>query len=349
VSEPDGAAEPGPSPIHAEGVQAGEGRRRHLRRPIASEQSSTVSEPDGAAASGTPLRVALADAHRVLAAAGVSSPSADANLLLAHVLDVARGELSRRIVLGDVLSDTDAARLADLVSLRADRVPLQHLTGTAPFRGLELAVGPGVFVPRAETELVAGIAISAAAEVAAAGGAPLVVDLCSGSGAIALAVAHEVPQATVIAVEVAEDAVAWAARNVDRLGLGERLTLRAASAVGADTGVLADVAGRVDVVAANPPYIPPDAVPVEPEVRDHDPEVALYGGGEDGLAVPRAVVAAAAGLLRPGGVLVMEHGERQGPATRVFATGPAWTGARTEVDLTGRDRALVAVRAASDA
>src|SRR6185436_12286543 len=162
------------------------------------------------------------------------------------------------------------------------------------FRRLELQVGPGVFVPRAETELVAGWTVAAARSVVEAGGEPLVVDLCTGSGAIALAVADEVPQARVVAVELGADAVAWGARNVERLGLGDRVDLRAGDATRADSGLLADVAGEVDVVAANPPYIPPDAQPVEPEVRDHDPALALCGGGDDGLAVPHAVVATAA-------------------------------------------------------
>lgn len=291
------------------------------------------------------LRAVLAAAHHRLAAAGIASPAADAHLLVAHVLGVPRGELSRRVVLGYELAADEAARLEAAVARRAERVPLQHLTGLAPFRRLELLVGPGVFVPRAETELLAGWAVEAAAGVAAAGDDPLVVDLCSGSGAIALAVADEVPQARVVAVELGPDAVAWARRNVERLGLGGRVEVRAGDAARADAGVLADVAGHVDVVAANPPYIPPDAEPVEPEVRDHDPALALYGGGDDGLAVPRAVVATAARLLRPGGLLLMEHGELQGAATRAFAAGPDWAGARTERDLTGRDRALVAVRA----
>jgi release factor glutamine methyltransferase len=293
------------------------------------------------------LRTALATAHRRLEAAGIPSPSADAHLLAAHVLGIGRGELSRRVVIGYELAPAEAERLDELVGLRAGRVPLQHLTGLAPFRRLELLVGPGVFVPRAETELVAGWAIAAAANVVAAGGEPLVVDLCTGSGAIALAVADEVPQARVVALELGADAVAWARRNVERLGLAGRVDVRAGDAARADAGVLADVAGHVDVVAANPPYIPPDAEPVEPEVRDHDPALALYGGGDDGLAVPRAVVATAARLLRPGGLLLMEHGELQGAATRAFATGGAWAGARTERDLTGRDRALVAVRGAA--
>jgi release factor glutamine methyltransferase len=209
-----------------------------------------------------------------------------------------------------------------------------------------------VFVPRPETELVAGLAVIEAARLAAQARpagmpAPLVVDLCTGSAAIALAVAAEVPEALVVGVELDLHALAWAGEN--RSGLPQaiacRVELRAGDAVEADTGVLSDVAGRVDVVVANPPYIPAGAVPVDPEVAGHDPPLALYGGGEDGLDVPRGVVRAAAGLLVPGGLLVMEHAEGQGRATRELASAPDWTGARTEDDLTGRPRVLVARRA----
>ena len=292
------------------------------------------------------IRAALAAGHRVLAAVGVPSPGADAAVLAAHVLGVPRAELNRRIVLGECLDDEAERRFRDLIARRAAREPLQHLTGTAPFRRLELLVGPGVFVPRVETELVAGIAVDEAARLAAAGSVPLVVDLCTGSGAIALAVADEVPAARVFAVELDPAAVAWAARNVSAHGLGDRLDLRAGDATRADTGVLAELAGDVDVLVANPPYIPPDAEPVEPEVRDHDPALALYGGGDDGLATARAVLAAAAGLLRTGGLLVMEHGESQDAAIRALARGPAWRDARTVPDLTGRPRTLVARRSA---
>jgi release factor glutamine methyltransferase len=248
------------------------------------------------------------------------------------------------VVTGYVLDQTESTRLEELVLQREDRVPLQHLTGTTGFRNIEIAVGPGVFIPRAETELSAGLAIEAASRLVADGVDPLVVDLCTGSGAIALAVADEVPQARVVAVELDPSAVAWAAENVRRLGLSTRVELRAGDAVRADAHVLADLTGMVDVLVANPPYIPPDAEPTEPEVRDHDPALALYGGGDDGLATARGVIAAAQRLLRPGGVFVMEHGDRQGPATRALVSGPAWTEVGTQRDLAGRDRALSARR-----
>jgi len=304
-----------------------------------------VSEPGGRAP-GDLLRRAAA----TLDAAGVASPRADAETLLAHALRTDRGEVRRLAVLGRPVPDAAAEAFDDLVARRAARVPLQHLTGTAPFRHLELAVGPGVFVPRPETEQVAQVAIDAARAAVARSGAAVVVDLCTGSGAIALAVATEVPAATVHAVELDADAHAWAARNVAavREATGAVVHLvrgdaRRALAGPVDAGGL-DAA--CDVVVSNPPYVPPDAVPRDPEVAEHDPAVALYGLGADGLEVPRGVTAAAARLLRPGGVYVMEHAEVQAAAARaaVEATG-AFVGVRTAQDLTGRDRMVVAVRA----
>ncbi|HXZ74214.1 MAG TPA: HemK/PrmC family methyltransferase, partial [Streptosporangiaceae bacterium] len=183
-------------------------------------------------------------------------------------------------------------------------------------------------------EVVAWLAI----EAARASANPLVVDLCTGSGAIALAVADEVPTARVVAVEVDPAAHAWAARNV--AATGNRVDLRLGDV--ADRRLTRDLDGAVDVVAANPPYIPPDGTPVEVEVSLHDPPLALYGGGDDGLSVPREVIAAARRLLRPGGLLVMEHAETQAEAARSLVAGPGWADVHTVLDLAGRPRALVA-------
>jgi release factor glutamine methyltransferase len=280
----------------------------------------------------------LRDARGRLAAAGVQTPAADAELLAAHAFGLTRGELTSAALRGEPADLLPVGAFEELVAERARRVPLQHLTGTAPFRTVELAVGPGVFVPRPETEVVAGVAVQEAARL----DQPLVVDLCAGSGAIAVAVAVEVPAARVVAVELDPLAHAWARRNVD--ALGGRVELRLGDAVRADSGVLADLAGAVDVVVANPPYIPDGARPVDPEVADHDPRLALYGGGEDGLVVPRGVVASARGLLKAGGLLVMEHGDAQGPRARRLVEGPDWHDVRTAEDLTGRPRALLARR-----
>lgn len=282
------------------------------------------------------LRAAVAD----LAAAGVPSPEHDARALAAHVLGVDR---LPALLPGaaDGLPDGFAEAFADVVARRRAREPLQHITGSAGFRHLELRVRPGVFVPRPETETVAQVAVDEAAAVVARGRPPLVADLCCGAGGIAVAVATEVPGAVVVAVDVSPDAVALAGENARRHGAAVRVVRGDV----ADPGLLADLAGGVDVVVANPPYIPPDGVPVDPEVRDHDPALALYGGGPDGLDVPRAVVGAAARLLRPGGLLVMEHGDVQGPAVRrLVAAAGGFDAPRTLADLAGRDRMVVARR-----
>jgi release factor glutamine methyltransferase len=279
----------------------------------------------------TDLRAAVRTAIARLAAAGVGSPETDAVALAAHLLGVSPGEVHKAMVLGA----TAPAAYAELVEERAARVPLQHLTGRAGFRRLELSVGPGVFVPRPETELAAGLAIEAAFGLAS----PVVVDLCAGSGAIALAVKDEVPHARVYAVELGEDAHAWAARNVADTGL--EVDLRHGDA----TMAFPELDGTVDVVVSNPPYIPVGMVPLDPEVRDHDPELALYGGSEDGLRIPLAVAGRAARLLRPGGVLVMEHADTQGetlPAA-LRRTGE-WDEVVDHVDLAGRPRATTARR-----
>ncbi|GAB3069875.1 peptide chain release factor N(5)-glutamine methyltransferase [Pedococcus soli] len=283
---------------------------------------------------GGGLRAAVRAAAARLAEAGVPSPENDALALAAHVLRRPVGELRTAMLVG--AAAPDPAAYARLVEHRADRVPLQHLTGRAAFRRLELSVGPGVFTPRPETEVVAGLAIDAALAV---DGAPVVVDLCTGSGAIALAVADEVPSATVYAVELGEDAHAWAARNVVDSGLPVTLVH------GDATTAFPELDGTVDVVVSNPPYIPVGMVPLDPEVRDHDPELALYGGSEDGLAIPLAVAARAADLLRAGGVLVMEHADSQGESLPAgLRRSGRWSEVRDEVDLTGRPRATVAVR-----
>ena len=285
----------------------------------------------------TDLHAAVREATTRLAEAGIPSPEADAVELAAFCLRTDAADVRRRMVLREPATQQLADGYEELVAQRVTRVPLQHLTGRAPFRGLTLAVGPGVFVPRPETEVTAGLAIDAARR---AGRAPLVVDLCTGSGAIALAVKDEVPAATVLAVELSDLAHGWAVANRDRLGLDVEVRL------GDATAALPDLEGEVDVVVSNPPYIPVGAVPVDPEVRDHDPEVALYGGSADGLAVPLAVAARAAVLLREEGVLVMEHADSQGRSLpAALRAAGEWVDVLDHADLSGRPRTTVAVRA----
>ncbi len=284
------------------------------------------------------VRPTLNRAATILADAGVGSPEHDARELLAFALGVDRLPFDL-----ESLDDVTAARFDALIARRAAREPLQHLTGSTVFRYLTLDVRPGVFVPRPETEVVAQVAIDEAAALVTAGGSPLVVDLCCGTGPIALALATEVPAARVAAVDLTQAAVDLTRANAAKAGAS---AVRVEQGDVRDASVLADLDGAVDVLISNPPYIPPGAIPVDPEVRDHDPEEALFGGGTDGLEVPRAVLAAAARLLRPGGLLVMEHADVQGEQARAAAeaTG-AFVAIETRADLTGRDRMLVARRA----
>lgn len=275
-----------------------------------------------------PVLELLREAARRLTRGGVASPEYDAAELLAHVLGTTRGRLT-------MLEPVGAAHqrsFGELVTRRAAREPLQHLTGTAAFRHVELAVGPGVFVPRPETELLAGWAIE---QARLAGPAPVVVDLCTGSGAIALSVVDEVPEAQVHAAELDEDAFAWAERNLAGSGVDLRL--------GDMAEAFTDLAGTVDVVVCNPPYIPLEAFEsVAAEARDHDPALALWSG-EDGLEAMRVLERRAAGLLRAGGWAGAEHADVQAEsALRVFATTGRWTDVRDHVDLAGRPRYLTA-------
>lgn len=282
-----------------------------------------------------PVREAVARAARALAAAGVDSPRPDAESLAAHVLGVPRG----RLALADGLTPAQSARYEALVAERARRAPLQHLTGTVGFDRLELAVGPGVFVPRPETELLARWATTLPAEVPVG----IVVDLCAGSGALALAIARARPGARVYAVESAPSALAWLRRNAAvRAAAGDSpVTVVAGDAT--DPAMLGELDGRVDLVVCNPPYVPAGTA-VPPEVAGHDPPGAVFAG-PDGLAVIRPVLARAAALLRPGGWLGLEHDETH--ADTVPALAARWfEGVADHPDLAGRPRYVTGRRVA---
>jgi release factor glutamine methyltransferase len=259
-------------------------------------------------------RELLADAAQELRAAGVPTPEVDAELLLAHVTGRPRALLR---LAGDPVAPEQADRFAALIRERTNRIPLQHLTGRAPFRHLDLQVGRGVFVPRPETELMVDAAL---AHLAGRVNGALAVDLCTGSGALALALATEAPGCVIHAVELSADAATWARRNLaehaTRLALaGSSVTIIEADATTAaePRGPLAAWRGQVDVVMTNPPYVPDGAVPREPEVRDHDPGMALFGGPH-GLDLIGPLAVQAALLLRPGGLLLVEHADLQGEA-----------------------------------
>jgi release factor glutamine methyltransferase len=269
------------------------------------------------------LLAEVAQAAQRLADAGVPSPRFDAEELAAYVHGVKRGELHR---VAD--SEFDACYW-EAVARREAREPLQHITGRAFFRYLELHVGPGVFVPRPETESVVGWAIDAVRAMDVA--EPLIVDLCTGSGAIALALAQEVPRSRVHAVELSEAALDYARRNT----AGSKVDLRHGDALSA----FPDLNGQVDLVISNPPYIPlTEWEHVAPEARDHDPDMALFSG-EDGLDTIRGIERTAHRLLRPGGVVVIEHADSQGGQVPwIFKEDAGWADAADHPDLNNRPR-----------
>ena len=273
---------------------------------------------------GEGLDEALRRGANVLRRAGIEQYRADAELLAAYLLDtdsqgvqcssygktqVTRADVQRFALMGRRITPQDSVRYTELLECRAQRVPLQYITGVAPFYHLEMKVGPGVFIPRPETELLVEEALRVLATYESKA-RPRVVDLCTGSGAIAAAIKEENPQAEVFAVELSEQALLWARKNLDPQNVhlipGDIRTS------------LEDLPGYFDLVLSNPPYIPPHRKPQAPEVAEYDPQMALYGGGEDGMEIPREVIARAHYLLRPGGFFMMEHDDSQ--ETRVAET-----------------------------
>jgi release factor glutamine methyltransferase len=275
---------------------------------------------------------ALASLRDRLAAAGVPSPEADSELLLGSVLGLSRGELLAHAHLGKELSAALGDALEALVQRREAREPLQHIVGRAPFMNFEVEVGAGVFIPRPETESLAERAISVAQSLGVDEGGLSVVDLCSGSGVLAISLARAVPWASVVALEVSPEASVYLERNVSRLAPSATVVC----------GSVADFAktlaqSSLDMIVANPPYIPDSEIPNDPEVFAHDPHLALFGGA-DGLDVVREIVALALHALRPGGVIMMEHSNLQGAAMAELLSANGFRTIHTEQDLLGRDR-----------
>jgi release factor glutamine methyltransferase len=276
----------------------------------------------------TRLRQAIDDAVDELAAAGIDTPRVDAEQLAAHTAGVDRGRLR--------FHEPDEpffGRYRDLIDARARRIPLQHLTATAAFGPVTVAVGPGVFIPRPETESMLEWALAQQFSAAQ----PLIVDLCTGSGALAVALAHGLPDARIIAVDDSADALAYARRNT----AGTSVEVIEADVTCA--GLLADLDGAVDLIVANPPYIP-DGARLEPEVAEHDPEHALFGG-PDGMRVIGPIVDLAARLLRPGGRIAVEHDDTTADATTaLFERAGGFTDVVSRRDLAGRPRFVTAIR-----
>lgn len=267
-----------------------------------------------------------------LATAGVPSPEADAQLLVAHVLGIGRGELVARVYRGDEAAQELTRSIEPLVVRRVQREPLQHLLGVAPFMTFEVFVGPGVFVPRPETESLAERAIHVAQTLGVGDRETTIVDLCAGSGALAICLAREVPWARVFAVEASDQALPYLEKNVSHLA--PRVSICHETVENAKKTF---APGSVDVVVANPPYVPVGEKPNELEVSEFDPPEALYGG-VDGMEVVVQVVAFAQMALRPGGVVMIEHANVQGEKVRGLLEHAAFRLVATEQDLLGRDR-----------
>ena len=278
------------------------------------------------------LEAALSDAVSRLTKAGVPSPQVDAEFLLAHVLGIGRGEVLAKAHHGTNLDDAHRETFDALVARRESREPLQHLLGSAPFMSFEVRVGPGVFVPRPETESLAVHAIQAATSMAVGERGLRIVDLCAGSGVLAIALARAIPHASIQALEVSGEALPYLRENIRELAPEVEII---EGSVEEWSQAVTD--NSVDVVVSNPPYVPTAEVPNDPEVQLFDPKLALYGG-DDGLEVIRDIVAGTVRALRPGGVLMLEHSNLQGASVRRVLEERGFRSVSTEQDLVGRDR-----------
>jgi len=285
------------------------------------------------------LRDLIDHAAAAFESAGIHSAQVDAELLAGHILGLSRGGVQAAMLSGRELTETEAEEITTAFGRRHARQPLQHITGVAYFRNLELSVGPGVFIPRPETEFVAQLAIDAARRhLEQSQSACIAVDLGTGSGAIALSIATEVPTSQVFAVEKSDLAYPYTAGNFEKYAeTGAKLV----------HGDLADafteLEHQVTVVVSNPPYIPAAAIPRDVEVHLHDPALALYGG-EDGLDVIRLVSATAHRLLVPGGSLIVEHADSQSAQVVELLLAEGWRDVVAHQDLTARDRAVTAIK-----
>jgi release factor glutamine methyltransferase len=274
--------------------------------------------------------LSLKQAEASLLAAGVVSAAAEAELLMCHLMEISRGELVTQLVLDRELQSPGG--YFDLVEVRCTRVPLQHITGKAPFRSIELKVGKGVFIPRPETEQVVQVAIDFLALLP---GQPTALDIGTGSGAIAISIAKET-HAKVTAIELSSDAAEFARANIEALKVDVEL-------LEGDFMELIGHLAQFDLIISNPPYIPASMVPVDLEVRDYDPALALYGG-EDGLDVVRDLAASTKLILREGGLLVLEHADGQSDSICELLLENNWRSVQVHPDPTGRLRAVSATR-----
>lgn len=276
---------------------------------------------------------ALSKVTDSLAEANVPTPQADAYWLICYAAGITKSELMNRLAFDESLNSQQVETLLTAVEKRKQRIPLQHITGTAAFRDFELSVGQGVFIPRPETEMVAQLGIDFLKPFA---NQALALDIGAGSGAIAISIARAVPRVRVVAVEASEAAAAFTAANIR--SLAPEVELR----IGDFQEHVLDLAGQVDLLISNPPYIPIDAIPLDLEVREHDPDLALYGG-QDGLDVIRELVQIGPVLLKRGGMIVLEHADGQSDAVCELLLAEGFSKVQAHSDLTERLRSVSAI------
>lgn len=290
----------------------------------------------------------IRDATRRLRSAGIDSAQTDSIALLAVAWRTSIKTVRLRLLAQEAVPAIVAQRFYGVVARRVKREPLQHIVGHAPFRYLDLKVGPGVFVPRPETELLVEPILTFLTQRHEE--RATVLDLCTGAGPLALSVATETRNVDVLGFEISPAALEYANENAHLTqrtwtNAGNTVTFRLGDVRALPTRAGGHSLREVDVVVSNPPYVPEHLQPDIPEVVRYDPRAALYGGGIDGMVVPRAVIDVAGKRLRPGGLLVMEHTEAQGELVRAGFLGAGFTSIATKQDYTGRDRLTVALKA----
>jgi release factor glutamine methyltransferase len=268
-----------------------------------------------------------------LTQAKVPNPQADAYWLICHAANISKSEMLNRMTFDLGLTDPQRELLLTSLEQRMQRIPLQHITGTAAFRDFELSVGKGVFIPRPETEMVAQLGID---YLNAIDGPTRALDIGTGSGAIAISLARAIAKAEVFAVEASLEAAEYTARNIAALAPGIELR------VGDFQDRVLDLAGSLDLLISNPPYIPLDAIPLDLEVREHDPDLALYGG-QDGLDVIREIIQIGPLLLKRGGMIVLEHADGQSDAVCELLLGEGFSKVQAHSDLAERLRSVSAI------
>lgn len=292
------------------------------------------------------VNVVLQQAHDHLADAGIDSAKAEAGILVAHVLEIERGKLRVMQALGESISSATADQIFELVAARATRTPLQYLTGTAAFFGIEVSVEPGVFIPRVETEILVETTLQ---HFATATGPLKILDLCTGTGVIAAALGNEFAHRNIPVALWAIDIDSAAAQLARHNTLEYNVTVLCADVTDAGAVLesdpeLAKHIGTFDAVVSNPPYVPTTTPVTQTEAR-HDPERSLYGGSADGTSIPLEIVDQAEMWLAPGGLFIMEHDHTHADQLRTaLAHRAQWRDVVTVQDLTHADRFLQAIR-----